>query len=328
MRLFRQIAISCFALLLPGCFSEPVSNQQVGRGVNSILGGQIVNGVQPNDTNIRKPGTIQQVEIEGRQAIRMVVKFEDEGGALDWNRMGTPGQAQRIQFHERRPGKVMKLGGEYWYRVSFYLERFPSTSSQIVSLFDLKPVYRAPSGRTHPASPIFGSEVKRGSFQIFDSIGSKYQCGEYENANGSYNMACDRVINNAVLGGQSSFSGRWVDVVFHVRWANDETGIFRYWVDGRNRFSYQGNTARGANTFEFKFGPYRHHMVGAQPPLAVSFSSIVRASSCEQLGISECSQLAASGNSPGRRNLQRLDSGQFFELTNLRGNPLSDGAVK
>ena len=56
--------------------------------------------------------------------------------------------------------------------------------------------------------------------------------------------------------------GKWHDMVFHVRFAHDATGLVEAWMDGRAVARSAGPTGspRGAGTFYHKVGLYRDTM--------------------------------------------------------------------
>ena len=56
----------------------------------------------------------------------------------------------------------------------------------------------------------------------------------------------------------SSLKGKWVNILINAKWS--KKGFLHFWIDGKLRTSYFGDTMVGASSARFKFGPYRHHM--------------------------------------------------------------------
>jgi hypothetical protein len=56
--------------------------------------------------------------------------------------------------------------------------------------------------------------------------------------------------------------GRWCDMIYHVRYATNETGLVEVWMNGKQVVSYRGPTAEPGfkNAFYHKIGLYRDQM--------------------------------------------------------------------
>ena len=58
---------------------------------------------------------------------------------------------------------------------------------------------------------------------------------------------------------EPDFKGKWHDIVIKAIWTNGKHGEFVVWVNGVEKYSYNGPTTEGGGTY-FKFGIYRSFM--------------------------------------------------------------------
>ena len=85
----------------------------------------------------------------------------------------------------------------------------------------------------------------------------------------------------------SSLKGKWVNILINAKWS--KKGFLHFWIDGKLRTSYFGDTMVGASSARFKFGPYRHHMDEATdaglkiPDTVIRYSNVGKADSCDDL---------------------------------------------
>lgn len=268
------------------CFAGVVNAQDAVKG---ILGGEISRGYEAaTEVNVRDGSAVSAVRVGDQPALRLRLDYSWAGGDLDWRRFGRPGFAQRVQFREA-PRFRMRAGRDYWYHTRFMIPyTMPTVRNHSLSLFDFKHHIGASSSIPTVALNIFADPS---GVHLVEGLNSNWNCGTYRNANGSATAACDLTETVARLGSQADYSNRWVDIVSHARWANDNTGFFRMWIDGRPIFGFSGNTLHGTSEVEHKFGLYRHHMNGDPGMAEAYFADVSRAETCAALGDVDCSQL-------------------------------------
>lgn len=280
--------------------------------VRAILDGEIKRGFEPSsEVNVRHPDAVSLVSIGGTKALRLRLDYAWKGGDLDWKRLGKPGHAQRLQFREK-PSTQMRSGRDYWYTASFFL---PNSVRRVrghtLSLMDFKHHI----GRNGSVPTVQFFVANDGNFSVSESLSSVWKCGAYQNVSGGRTAACNRKEVIGVLGSQSSYSGRWVQIVALSRWSGSSDGYFKLWIDGRAVFAFSGNTLQGTDRVEFKFGPYRHHMTGDPGPAEVFYSNVRRAKTCEELKVIDCSQLQSSVPKLGFQNVRRTMRFTINELS-------------
>lgn len=204
----------------------------------------------------------------------------------------------------------MKPGREYWYSTSFLLPSSVRTvSNHTLSAMDFKHVMFRGS------VPTVELEFSKGRFRIKESLDSRWKCGTYRNVDGGQTAVCDRTNIVASLGAQSRFTNRWVQVVAHMKWVADGTGFFNLWIDGRPIYGFSGDSLRQAEAVQFKFGPYRHHMNGDPGVADIYYAGIVRAKSCDGLGLLNCDVLLSNPPRLGFQNIQGTERQVANEFT-------------
>lgn len=288
-------------------FSLVASSAHAQDAVRSILGGEISQGYEAaSEVNVRDRSAVTAVRVGNVPAVRLRLDYAWGGGDLDWRRFGQPGFAQRIQFREA-PRFRMRAGRDYWYHTRFMIpSTMPTVRNHSLSLFDFKHHIGAASSFPTVALNIFSDPP---GVHLVEGLNSKWNCGTYRSATGSTTAACDRTETVARLGSQADFSNRWVDVIAHARWANDDTGFFQIWIGGRPIFGYSGNTLKGTTEVEYKFGLYRHHMNGDPGPAEAYYAQVRRAETCEALATVDCSRL----QSPPRNGFSNV--GKQFRVS-------------
>jgi hypothetical protein len=68
--------------------------------------------------------------------------------------------------------------------------------------------------------------------------------------------------------------GQWHDMIYHVRYATNETGVVQVWMNGKKVVDYKGPTAETGyrNAFYHKIGLYRDQM---KQPMTVYFDDYI-----------------------------------------------------
>jgi hypothetical protein len=260
--------------------------------------------------------SVSIVEFEGRKAAKIELRYEWKGGPLDWNRFGQPGYGQRSQFYEKE-NKRMRPGKDYWYTVSVFIPADMGEVKAPLQLFDLKHVIDDNGSvptiqfKLYPATPQVAAGLE------FESVlAGKWTCGTYRNAEGGKTPVCNRLEQHAYIGTQAEMSGRWLELVAHLRWAAED-GIVNIWFDGKPIYGIEGDTLKAAKLVQFKFGPYRIEMNGDPGPVTLYYSHIARAASCEALGIAGCDDLYTS-IPDGLHNMTRMSINRFNELDEMK----------
>ena len=282
----NRLAKALGIILFLYCFAGMANAQNA---VSAVLGGEISRGYEAaSEVNVRDRGAVSAVRVGDQPAVRLRLDYAWAGGDLDWRRLGEPGFAQRIQFRES-PRNRMRAGREYWYHTRFMIPAtMPRVRNHSLSLFDFKH-HIGPAGSVPTVSLVILPDPS--GVHIIEGLNSRWTCGSYRNANGGRSDACDMTETVARLGSQADYSNRWVDVVSHARWSNDDGGFFRMWIDGRAIFGFAGDTLQGTSEVEHKFGLDRHHMNGDPGMAEAYFANVSRTETCEALGDVDCAQL-------------------------------------
>ena len=211
------------------------------------------------------------------QGIEFNLRYSDKGHKDDWNRWGKPGHAQRFQIME--PYKhTTKKGKTKWYRVGYFVPKDIRTDKHTISLFDFKKLY-GKGERTHDASL---NIIKNNFIWSFNS--PNYGSKKNETGSEYYYFDSYAVVLDPDF---SSLKGKWVNILINAKWA--KKGFLHFWIDGKLRTSYFGDTMVGASSARFKFGPYRHHMDEATdaglkiPDTVIRYSNVGKADTCDDL---------------------------------------------
>ena len=100
------------------------------------------------------------------------------------------------------------------------------------------------------------------------AVGQFHQHGShpvwmFQNANGGYHLD-DQVTGTTrryyKLIDEEDLRGKWHKIELHVKWAKDQAGFFKAWVNGERKINYQGRTMGDAQSVYFKYGVYRSFM--------------------------------------------------------------------
>lgn len=89
---------------------------------------------------------------------------------------------------------------------------------------------------------------------------------------------------------KDEFRGKWHQIEMHVKWAPDETGFMKIWVNGKKKFDFKGQTGK-SNPIYFKYGIYRSFLSRYKeaygkdeiPTQIVYYANVKRATSREGL---------------------------------------------
>jgi hypothetical protein len=115
----------------------------------------------------------------------------------------------------------------------------------------------------------------------------------FQNADGGYHLD-DQVMGHTrkyyKLIDETELRGKWHRIEVCVRWAKDETGFFRVWVNGEQKVDYTGKTMDAEKVY-FKYGLYRsflsryknQYQTDVVPVQKVYFANVKRAKSREGL---------------------------------------------
>lgn len=123
-------------------------------------------------------------------------------------------------------------GSEYWYGWSIY---FPMDYPNI-----------------YPTKVALGQFHQNKSHPVW----------MFQNSSGGYHLD-DQVHGHSrryyKLLDESELRGKWHRIEVHAKWAKDENGFFRVWVNGENKVDYKGQTMDAQQVY-FKYGVYRSFM--------------------------------------------------------------------
>lgn len=308
--MLRGILLGCLAL---AAVSPSLTRPSYAASpTDAIAFGDAKGLFEPSYSNAKNKNAATIGDFEGRKALRLDLRYEWKGGALDWNRYGKPGEAQRNQYYEKEPNGTMKPDKDYWYAISVFIPADMAPVKTYLQMFDIK--YAIDANGTVPAMQFM---LYPEGLAFESSIDSKWTCGTYRNAEKRETPACNRTTKEGYFGTQAAMSGRWLDMVAHLRFAKED-GAVDIWFDGKPLYSVKGDTLKGARYTQFKFGPYRLGMKGDPGPVTYYYSHLARASTCAGLEIDGCDGLYATSPAPGVQNLERADTIVFNELEEMK----------
>lgn len=120
-------------------------------------------------------------------------------------------------------------GDEYWYGWSIY---FP---------LEYKNVYptKTALGQFHQdkSHPVWMFQNSSGGYHLDDQV---------QGSTNRYYKLID----------ESELRGKWHKIEANVRWARNDNGFFKVWINGKNMVDYKGQTMT-AHAVYFKYGVYR-----------------------------------------------------------------------
>lgn len=153
------------------------------------------------------------------------VRSGDCGVSKGWSDCAKDRERSELKEQE----KSNKPGDEYWYGWSIYLPKsYPNVYPTKVAL-----------GQFHQdeSHPVWMFQNSAGGYHLDDQVLG-------------YSRKYYRLID------EDELRGVWHEVVVHARWAKDDTGFFRVWVNGEYAVNYSGQTMRAERVY-FKYGVYR-----------------------------------------------------------------------
>lgn len=174
---------------------------------------------------------------------------------------------ERVERWERGSSKV---GQEYWYSYSIYLDPSFKPASGISTILG--------QFKQEPVGPQIASlEAEHGRLVfLMKNVATKQDRGD---------LLIDKPIASL-----SSARGRWIDLAFHVKWAADKNGLMEVYVDGKRKISFVGRTAyTKRDLITFRFGIYRGHVSRVtskgkkMPTLIVYYDNVKRGKSYESV---------------------------------------------
>lgn len=278
------LALLCLTLA-PAALAE-VTMRELG----TILIGDSKRIYQKAPRNVRAKGVSDFVQVAGRDAIRITLRYQDAAHRDDWVRAGRAGTAQRYELAEKK-SKWMRAGRVYWQRLSVFIPQ-GTRVLELAHLTDLK--RRTPDGLGH--SPVVSISLTNSHLRLRHLIGRPMDCVTGIEPGGGTNGYCNHDTEFVNLAPISAVSGRWVEIVYRTDWQNDASGRFHLWMDGQLKVGLAGISANGGKTIESKFGLYRLWFKTRgrpAPDVTVYFTDVGRAKTCNGLKLANCSRLEA-----------------------------------
>ena len=136
-------------------------------------------------------------------------------------------------------------GDEYWYRWSIF---FPNSHKILwpakVSYAEFKPIGCRPIYQVLESKIGF---ISKGELSLYLSRHDLYSDAK------QFQILTDNYI------------GKWTDFVAHVKWSHSKNGLFKVWVNGKQKVDYIGKTMRCHKGVYFKYGVYRTFVSRGHP---------------------------------------------------------------
>jgi hypothetical protein len=148
--------------------------------------------------------------------------------------------------------------------------------------------------------------------------GMALECAVVTNKNGGDNTLCKNRFEHDTILRPADALGRWVNIIYRVHWADDQTGTFHVWVDDQLIGGYQGRSSFGGTTVQNKFGVYRGFygsIPQPQPDARVYFAGVGRGDTCEKLGLEKCALFEADSGTFGKQRVLDTNVVEFDDLT-------------
>lgn len=165
--------------------------------------------------------------------------------------------AQDRERSELSGSKDNFIGDAYWYGWSLY---FPQDYPNI-----------------YPAKTALGQFHQKNAHPIW----------MFQNSSGGYHL--DQKIHGPTvkyypLLSEEELRGKWHKIEVYARWAKDDSGFFKVWVNGVQKVDYAGQTMSAEHVY-FKYGVYRSFIsryksqfgVDALPSQKVFYANVKRA---------------------------------------------------
>jgi hypothetical protein len=279
--------------------TEPLWNDgATSKTYDQVLVGDSVGNFVAADRNIQAPSALSYVDLQdGLVAARILVKYSDKGHKEDWFYNGAPGVQQRFEVTETRPFSMLP-GKTYWLRMSVFIPDGATVAKfdQTV-LTDLKPMVNGLL-----LDPILNLKLGDKALQMDHIIGRPQACVIGYSSGGGENTICDVSKEQDFIAPIEQITGQWMNFVYRVHWANDETGRFHLWMNDKLVTGIAGNTLHDAEFITNKFGIYRgfYGSQGTpQPDARVYFAGVGRSETCEGLGLGNCTMFEADVETVG-----------------------------
>ncbi len=197
---------------------------------------------------------------KGKQSVRFQLRVEDCGGAdcdSDW---GSSRSELMFDLDEA-------AGDDRWYAWSIYHKNYIFLNGGV------SPTHGQFKPSVGTAKDPFSNN---GAFYIMVSSfgGMQLQVSEGEG---------DRP---EVWIPASQFSNQWHDILVHAKWSTGVDGLFKVWVDGKQKLVRKGrNIYANRSPKWFRFGIYRPQIYRAtnKPIQIVYYDELVRGSSCDDV---------------------------------------------
>lgn len=175
---------------------------------------------------------------------------------------------ERIEFAERNPAQP--VGSEVWVAWSIYMP--PGTPTRLATNLVL--------GQFHQRDNS-GPELM---FQVLDGQYGIKMTDPYRLDDDPMNPIPD--FRNVNLVSLASMRGRWTRVMVNARWSRGDDGFIRVYLNGTERWSYNGPTTNSNAPIYFKYGVYRSSVSrcgGPCPELTAYYADVVRGTSREEV---------------------------------------------
>ncbi len=285
---------------------------------DQVLAADSVGQYEKAKRSIANPEAIGFVPLnDGIVAARLQVRQKDEGHPEDWGYNDEqPGLQQRFELVEKRQF-WMKADETYWVRFSvFAAPPFSVAQGDQLVLSDLK----AETNGSIILDPIVEFKLHKNGLVLANHVGEgmALECAVVTNKNGGDNTLCKNRFEHDTILRPVGALGRWVNIVYRVHWADDETGTLHVWVDDRFIAGYRGRSSFGGSRVQNKFGVYRGFygsIPQPQPDARVYFAGVGRGDSCEKLGLAKCAAFEADTSRFGKQRVLDTSVVEFDDLT-------------
>lgn len=254
---------------------------------------------------------------DGLVAARVQVRQRDEGHPEDWGYNDEQvGTQQRFELVEKRKF-WMKANETYWVRFSaFVAPPFSVAQGDQLVLSDIKAKHNAGI----ILDPIIEFKVHQNGLVLANHVGENMalECVVVSTKDGGDNTLCKNRFEQDTILSPKDALGRWMNIVYRVHWADDETGTLHVWLNGQFIAGFQGRTSFGGSTVQYKFGAYRGYYGSRprpQPDARVYFAGVGRSDSCEGLGLSGCTFLEEDVTTFGKKKVLGTNVVEFDDLT-------------
>jgi len=180
----------------------------------------------------------------GLVAARVQVRQSDKGHPEDWGyNDDEAGTQQRFELVEKQKF-WMKAGETYWVRFSvFVAPPFSVAQGDQLVLSDIKAKHNAGI----ILDPIIEFKLHQNGLVLSNHIGENMalECVVISTKDGGDNTICKNRFEHDTILNPFDVLGKWMNIVYRVRWIDDETGTLHVWVDDQFIAGYQGRSSLG-----------------------------------------------------------------------------------